>query len=149
MVAFLLLSRPQLRIDPISPARAPLPMRFNLPEFTVAMARKFGAPIPQLLPYVGTTVRSEGRSQKVRLDQFGNGVASAPGVKGGHVSAAHNWINFDTMTQVLNSGVTEKGNNRNNTYKGSLNVGAETRGDDDIEKNLQKMIALLDRTFLS
>ena len=68
----------------------------------------------------------------------------APGVKGGHVSAAHNWINFDTMTQVLNSGVTAKGNNRNNTcngaYKGSLNVGAATRGDDDIEKNLQKMI---------
>ena len=119
-------------------------MRFNLPEFTVAMARKFGAPIPQLLPYVGTTVRSEGKSQKVRVDQYGNGVASAPGVKGGHVSAAHNWINFDTMTQVLNSGVPAKGNNRNNTcngaYKGSLNVGAETRGDDDIEKNLQKMI---------
>ena len=119
-------------------------MRFNLPEFTVAMARKFGAPIPQLLPYVGTTVRSECRSQKVRGDQYSNGVASAPGVKGAHVSAAHNWINFDTMTQVLNSGVTAKGNNHNNTcngaYKGSLNVGAETRGDDDIEKNLQKMI---------
>ena len=42
-------------------------LRFSLPEFTVAMARKFGAPIPQLLPYVGTTVRSEGRSQKVRV----------------------------------------------------------------------------------
>ena len=74
----------------------------------------------------------------------GNGVASAPGVKGGHVSAAHNWIIFDTMTQVLNSGMTAKGNGRNNTcngaYKGSLNVRAETRGDDDIEKNLQKAI---------
>ncbi len=52
----------------------------------------------------------------------------APGVLGGHVSAAHNLINFDTMTQVLNSGVTANGNNRNSTcngaYKGSLNVGA-------------------------
>ena len=60
------------------------------------------------------------------------------------MSAAHSWINFDTMTQVLNSGVTAKGNNRCNTcngaFKGSLDVGAETRGDDDIEKNLQKMI---------
>ncbi len=43
-------------------------------------------------------------------------------------------------------GVTAKhqGNNRNNTcngaLKGSLNVGAATRGDEDIEKNLQKMI---------
>ncbi len=52
-----------------------LSMRFNLPEFTVAMARKLGAPIPQLLPYVGTTVRSEGRSQEVRVDQYGDGVA--------------------------------------------------------------------------
>ena len=25
------------------------------------------------------------------------------------MSAAHNWINFDTMTQVLHSGVTAKG----------------------------------------
>ena len=60
------------------------------------------------------------------------------------MSAAQNWINFDTMTQVLNSGMTVNGNNRNNTcngsYKGSLNEGAETRGDDDIEKYLQKMI---------
>ena len=67
-------------------------MRFNLPEFAVAMARKFGAPIPQLLPCVGTAERSEGKSQKVQVDQYGNGVASATGVKGGHVSAAHNWI---------------------------------------------------------
>ena len=46
--------------------------------------------------------------------------------------------------QVLNSGVTAKGNNQNNTcngaYKGSQNVGAETRGEEDIEKNPQKMI---------
>ncbi len=68
--------------------------------------------------------------------------------------AVHNWINFDTMTQVLNSGVTAKGNNRNNTcngaYKGSLNVGAATRGDDDIEKNLKKDDSgRMDRTFSS
>ncbi len=109
-------------------------MCFNLPEFTVAIARKFGAPVPQLLPYIGTTVRSEGRFQKVRVDQYGNGVASAPEVKGGHVSAAHNWINFDTMTQVLNSGAC------NGAYKGCLTVEAETRGGDNIEKSLEKMI---------
>ncbi len=66
----------------------------------------------------------------MRVDQYGNGVASATEIKGGHVSAAHNWINFDIMTQVLKSGVTTMRNNRNNTcngaYKGSLNAGAET-----------------------
>ena len=60
------------------------------------------------------------------------------------MSAAHNWINFDTMTQVLNSGVPAKVNNRNNTcngaYKGSLNIGAVRQRYDDVEKNLQKMI---------
>ena len=81
------------------------------------------------------------------------------------MSAAHNWINFDTMTletQVLNSGMTENGNSRsrnstcNGAYKGSLNVGAETRGDDGIEKKRQKMILdgwigrfLLDAPFKS
>ncbi len=58
------------------------------------------------------------------------------------MSASHDWINFDAMTQVLNSGVTGKGHSRSDTcngaYKGSLNVGAETRGDDDILKNLLK-----------
>ena len=50
-------------------ALAPEPsLRFNREEFTVAMARKLGAAIPQLLTYVGTTVRSEGRSHKVRVD---------------------------------------------------------------------------------
>ncbi len=66
-------------------------------------------------------------------------VMESPGVKGGHVSATHNSFKFDTMTQVVNSGVTAKGNNHNNTcngvYKGSLNVGAETGVDNDIEKN--------------
>jgi hypothetical protein len=37
-------------------------MRFSLQEFTVAMARKLGVAIPQLLPFVGTTVRAEGKS---------------------------------------------------------------------------------------
>ena len=67
-------------------------MRLNLQEFTVAIARKFGAPTPQLLAHVGATVRSEGKSHKVSVDQFGNGVASAPGVKGGYVTVAHNFI---------------------------------------------------------
>ena len=47
-------------------------------------------------------------------------------------------------TSSNDSGSEFRGNNRNNTcngaYKGSLNVGAEARGDDDIEKKLQKMI---------
>ena len=100
-------------------------------------------------------IRRQIRSQKVQVDQYGNGVASVPGVKGGHVSAAHNWINFDTMTQVVNSGVMAKGNNRFNTcngaHKGSLNVGAETRGENGIEMNLQKMIPdgwIIGRFFL-
>ena len=74
----------------------------------MAIARKFGAPIPQLLAHVG--VRSEVKSHKVRVDQFGNGVASAPGVKGSYVTVAR-----DAMKQVSISGVPVKGDNPFNT----------------------------------
>ena len=91
-------------------------------------------------------MRRDGPSPKQVVATMRCHGAPNPGPKEvyGYVSAAHNWINFDTMTQVLNSGVTAKGNIRNSTcngaYKDSLNVGAETRGDNNIEKNLQKMI---------
>ena len=75
-------------------------MRFNRQEFTVAMARKLGLPIPLLLSHVGATVRSEGRSNKVRVDQFGDGVAAAPSVKGGYVTVSHNLVQRDAMKQV-------------------------------------------------
>ncbi len=49
------------------------------------------------------------------------------------------------MTDEMNLGLTAKKSSRNNNcygaHKDSLrNMGAETRGDDDIEKNLHKMI---------
>ena len=119
-------------------------MRFSLQEFTVAMARKLGAAIPQLLPFVGTTVRSEGKSHKVRVDKFGNGVASAPGVKGGYVTDAHNWIQRDAMKQVSNSGVSVKGdspfNTGNRIFADCINLGGATGVTEDIEKSLQKLI---------
>ena len=118
-------------------------MRFSLQEFVVAMARKLGAPIPQLLAFVGTTIRSEGKSHKVRVDQFGNGVASAPGVRGGYVTTAHNWIQRDAMKQVAISGVPVMGdspfNTCNRVFGNCLNLGGVTRTDDPV-KNLQKLI---------
>ena len=104
-------------------------MRFSLQEFTVAMARKLGAAIPQLLPFVGTTVRSEGKSHKVCVDKFGNGVASAPGVKGGYVTDAHNWIQRDAMKQVSNSGISVKEdspfNTGNRIFADCINLGVQ------------------------
>ena len=72
-----------------------------------------------------STVRPEDRSQKVRVDRYVNdGMESHQyqglyyqyqRIKGGskrwpseYVSAAHNWISLDNMTQVVNSGVTAK-----------------------------------------
>ena len=126
-------------------ALAPEPsIRFNRQEFTVAIARKFGLPIPLLLSHLGTTVRSEGRSHKVRVDQFGNGVAAAPGVKGGYVTVAHNLVQRDAMKQVAISGVPAKGDNPFNTcnraFGDCLKVGAETSDDEDFKTSLQKLI---------
>ena len=89
---------------------------------------------PLQLPYVGTTVRSECRSQKVQV---------ARGIRWPRECCAQlDQLRYNDPGSKF--GVTAKGNNRyrtwNGAYKGSLNVGAETKGDDDIEKNLQKMI---------
>ena len=50
--------------------------------------------------FVDTTVTYDGKSRKVRVHQFRNGVASAPGVKGGYVTDAINWIQLHTIKQA-------------------------------------------------
>ena len=58
-------------------------------EYHVAVARKLGMTISFLCPYVGTTVRASGNSARTYVDAFGDGVASAPGVKGDHFRKLH------------------------------------------------------------
>ena len=74
--------------------------RFNRFEFSVAIARKMGLPIPLILPYVGTTIKAEGGSPRVLVDPFGNGITTATGVKGGHVTIMHNAIVHESMCAV-------------------------------------------------
>ena len=45
--------------------------RFNRFEFITGITRKLGLPIPLLLPYVGTQIKTEGASHPSFVDQFG------------------------------------------------------------------------------
>ena len=83
----------------------------------------------------------------MRVDQFGNGVASATGVKGGYVTEAHNWIQRDTMKEVSNLSFGEVSVNGHSSFsKGNRNsadclkLGDATRATKYIEKNFQKLI---------
>ena len=91
-------------------------------EFTVAVTRNFGLPIPQLFAHVWATVRTEGRSQ-VRVDQVGNGVASAPSAKGGYVTVAQfdpTWFNEASCNLGTSSTVMVKGYNPFNRRLGTV-----------------------------
>ena len=83
--------------------------RFNLFEFPVGIARKLGLGIPILLPYVGTRIKTEGDSMPVLVDPFGNGITSATGVRGGHVTEMHNAFSRALMSTVKSAGVPVKG----------------------------------------
>ena len=68
----------------------------------VTVARKFGLPLSILCPYVGTTVRASGNSVRTNVDAFGDGVASAPGVKGDHFRKLHDRV-VTLAVSLLNS----------------------------------------------
>ena len=121
--------------------------RFNRCEFMVAIARKLGLPIPLLLPYVGTTIKAEGGSPRVQVDPFGNGITTATGVKGGHVTVMHNAIVHESMNAVKSSGgVPVKGTHIHDTCNGVFGKClrySQLLSDSDekkVQKQLQKFI---------
>ena len=120
--------------------------RFNGFEFPVAMARKLGMPIPIILPYIGTKIKTEGGSPTVVVDPFGNGITAATGVKGGHVTEMHNAFCRALMGSAKSAGVPVKGANTFDTCNGVfgkclhkddlLSVSDEAK----VEKQLQKIV---------
>ena len=102
--------------------------RLGYPEFTIAIARKLGLPITILGPYVGTWVRTNGRSLPTVVDRYGNGVASAPSVSGDHFRKNHDRLLGPVMQAVADSGIAATGKNQyetfNGTFKHCFNPGA-------------------------
>jgi hypothetical protein len=120
--------------------------RFNGFEFPLAIARKLGMPIPIILPYVGTKIKTEGGSPTVVVDPFGNGITAATGVKGGHVTEMHNAFCRALMGSAKSAGVPVKGTNAYDTCNGVF--GKCLHKDDllsksdeaKVEKQLQKIV---------
>jgi hypothetical protein len=60
-------------------AFAPEPLlRFNSFEFSTAIARKLGLPIPLLASHIGANIKTEGGSARATVDPYVNSVAAAP-----------------------------------------------------------------------
>ena len=93
-------------------------VRFNNFEFTVAIARKLGLPIPALIRYVGTFIKTEKGSPRMRVDPFGNNITTATGVKGGHVTQMHNAFSRALMTEAKSVVPSCKGTNAFDTCNG-------------------------------
>ena len=117
--------------------------RFGNTEFTIAIARKFGLPIPILGSYVGTRVRASGRSLPTVVDPYGNGVASAPGVPGDFFRKNHDRLLRPAMQAVADSGIPATGKNQhdtcNGTFKHCFNPGVR-QVNDETSINIQKII---------
>jgi len=120
--------------------------RFNRFEFITGISRKLGLPIPLLLPYVGTRIKTEGASHPSFVDQFGNGIASATGTKGDHPRTMHNHLLHTAMLAVKSSGVPAKGTNVYDTCNGAFGKclrhdGLLSESDEaNVQNNLQKII---------
>ena len=120
--------------------------RFNRFEFITGISRKLGLPIPLLLPYVGTRIKTEGASHPSFVDQFGNGIASATGTKGDHPRTMHNHLLHTAMLAVKSSGVPAKGTNVYDTCNGVFGKclrhdGLLSESDEaNVQNNLQKII---------
>jgi len=93
--------------------------------------------------YVGTRVRTNGRSLPTAVDRYGNGVASAPGVSGDHFRKNHDRLLRPVMQAVADSGIAATGKNQydtcNGTFKHCFNPGAR-HVDEETTINTQKMI---------
>ena len=120
--------------------------RFNNSEFTVAIARKLGLPIPCLLRHVGTFIKTEKGSQRVRVDPHDNNITTATGVKGGLVTVMHNAFSRALMREAKTVLPQCRGANTFDTCNGifghCLHNGQLLSNVDEkkLKENLQKVI---------
>ena len=84
-------------------------LRFNSFEFSTAIARKLGLPIPLLASHVGANIKTEGGSARATVDPYGNSVAAAPGVLGGYTKQMHDTFQRYIMMAAKRAGIPVKG----------------------------------------
>ena len=118
-------------------------LRFNSFEFSTAIARKLGLPIPLLASHVGANIKTEGGSARATVDPYGNSVAAAPGVLGGYTKQMHDTFQRYIMMAAKRAGIPVKGSSPVDTCNGvfgsCLHLG-DTLLSDDKKVTLQKLI---------
>ena len=89
--------------------------RFNTIVFSTAVARKLGLPVPLLASHIGVSIKTEGRSAHAIVDPYGNGVAGAPGVTGGHTRDMHDAFQRFIVMAAKKAGISVKGSSQVDT----------------------------------
>jgi len=96
-----------------------------------------------LASHIGASIKTEGRSARATVDPYGNGVAGAPGVKGGHTRDMHDGFQRFLVMAAKKAGISVKGSSQVDTCNGvfgaCLNLG-ENPLSEDAKVSLQKLI---------
>jgi hypothetical protein len=94
-------------------------LRFTSGEFTTALCRKLGLPIPQLLTAIGTPLSNNANSAKKVGDALGHAYATVTGATGDHVRRHHDTILAHLCDSVGSVGIPYKsghGKSTKNTF---------------------------------
>ena len=96
-----------------------------------------------LASHIGVSIKTEGRSAHAIVDPYGNGVAGAPGVKGGHTRDMHDAFQRSIVMAAKKAGISVKGSSQVDTFNGvfgsCLNLG-ENPLSEGTTVTLQKLI---------
>ena len=90
---------------------------FTSGEFTTALNRKLGLPIPQLRTAVGMPLSNNTNSARKVGDACGHAYTTVQGASGDHVRTIHDTILAYVFDYFVNAGIPFKGGRGNSTKK--------------------------------
>ena len=90
-------------------------LRFTSGEFTTALNRKLGLPIPQLRTAVGMPLSNNTNSARKVGDAYGHAYTTVTGASGDHVRTLHDTILAYVFDDLDNAGIPFKGGRANST----------------------------------
>jgi hypothetical protein len=114
--------------------------RYNTFEFSTSIARKLGLPVPLLASHIGASIKTEGRSARAIVDPYGNGIAGAPGVKGGHTRDMHDGFQRFIVMAAKKAGISVQGSSSVDTCNGVFGACLNLGGNPLSEKKKKKLI---------
>jgi hypothetical protein len=115
-------------------------VRLTSGEFTTALCRKMGLPVPLLLTAVGVQLSNNANSAKKVGDAYGHAYTTVTGAKGDHVRTLHDTILAYLIESVASAGIPHKGGFGNTCKNLFAHCIYNNLVSDDDERHLQGII---------